>query len=200
MMRVISAVMLATALTAGAGSTVAGAARDREITIPAGTTVTFELRSRVSSGTSQVEDPVSAVLRRSIVVDGRTVVPAGAPLSGVVTNAKRSAKVKGRGEVAFRLTSLTAHDERYRIRSAAIARTAPGTKKADATKIGVGAGAGALIGALADGGKGAAIGSAVGAGAGTGVVLATRGKEVTLSPGTRYITRLTSPLTIRVPR
>ena len=59
-------------------------------------------------------------------------------------------------------------------------RVAPGTKKADATKIGIGAGAGAIVGAITGGKKGAAIGSAVGAGGGTGVVLATRGREVAL--------------------
>jgi hypothetical protein len=175
-------------------------ARYREMTIPAGTTLSIELRSRVASNASRVEDPVSAVLRRSIVVDGVRVIPAGAALSGVVIDAQRSGKVKGRGRVAFRLTSIQAYDERYRVQSASIARKAPGTKRADATKIGIGAGAGALVGALADGGKGAAIGSAAGAGAGTGVVLATRGKEVQLGPGARLVTRLTAPLTVRVPR
>ncbi len=175
-------------------------ARDREITIPAGTPLSIELTSRVASNASRVEDPVSAVLRRSIVVDGVKVIPAGTVLRGVVTDARRSAKVKGRGRVAFRLTSIHAYDERYRIQSATIARTAPGTKRADATKIGIGAGAGALVGALADGGKGAAIGSAIGGGAGTGVVLATRGKEVQLGPGARFVTRLAAPLTVRVPR
>lgn len=198
-MRIIIAALMALALAAPA-SNVFAEARDREITIPAGTPLTIELRSRVASNSSHVEDPVSAVLRRSIIVDGVTVVPAGASLSGVVTEADRSGKVKGRGRVAFRLTSMRAHDDRYRIRTSSIARTAPATKGEDAAKIGIGAGAGALVGALADGGKGAAIGSAVGAGAGTGVVLATRGKDVSMGPGARFVTRLTAPVTIRVAR
>lgn len=198
-MRIITTILMAAALAVPAANASAGG-RDREITIPAGTPITIELRSRVASNSSHVEDPVSAVLRRSLVVNGVTVVPAGASLSGVVTEATQSGKVKGRGRVAFRLTSLHAHDDRYRIRTASIARTAPATKKEDATKIGIGAGAGALVGALADGGKGAAIGSAIGAGAGTGVVLATRGKDVTMGPGMRFVTRLTAPVKVRVPR
>ena len=61
------------------------------------------------------------------------------------------------------------------------------------------AGAGAVIGAITGGKKGAAVGGAVGAGAGTGVVLATRGDEVTLAAGTSLTTTLTRPLVVLVP-
>jgi hypothetical protein len=75
---------------------------------------------------------------------------------------------------------------------------APATKGEDATKIAVGAGAGAAVGALLGGGDGAAKGAAIGGAGGTGVVLATRGKEVRLGPGAGVNTKLTSPLTVRV--
>jgi hypothetical protein len=171
----------------------------RTITIPAGTTLNLALTSNVSSKGSSVEDRVNATLRRALVVDGVTVIPAGAAASGYVTEATRSGRVKGRARVGFRFTSVRARDERYTIRTAAITRQARGTKKADAAKIGIGAGAGAVVGAIAGGKKGAAIGSAVGAGGGTGVVLATRGEEITLPRGTLVTTRLTAPVTIRVP-
>ena len=172
--------------------------RYREITIPAGTSLSLALTSGVSSKTSSVEDAVGATLRRAIVVDGVTVVPAGAAVGGHVTEAERSGKVKGRARIGMRFTSLRANGERYDIRTASIAREARGTKKKDAVKIGVGAGAGAIVGAIAGGKKGAAIGSAVGGGAGTGVVLATRGEEVGLGPGAVVSTSLTAPMTVRV--
>jgi hypothetical protein len=172
--------------------------RVREVTIPAGTTLTMALTSSVSSGSSAVEDPVNATLRNAITIGGTTVVPAGSAVSGYVSEADRSGRVKGRARIGVRFTSLRAHDARYDIRTAAIAREARGTKKKDAVKIGAGAGAGALIGALAGGKKGAAIGTAVGAGGGTGVVLATRGEEVSLGRGAVVTTRLTEPLTVRV--
>ena len=172
--------------------------RFRDVTIPSGTTLTLALTSGVSSKASSVEDPVNATLRRGIVVDGITVVPAGSAVSGYVNEAERSGRVKGRARIGVRFTSLRADDTRYDIRTAAIAREARGTKKKDAVKVGVGAGAGALIGALAGGKKGAAIGSAVGAGGGTGVVLATRGEEVALGRGAVVTTTLTEPLTVRV--
>ena len=64
-------------------------------------------------------------------------------------------------------------------------------------KIGIGAGAGAAIGAILGGGDGAAKGAAIGGAGGTGVVLATRGDEVRRGPGADVTTRLTAPLTVR---
>jgi hypothetical protein len=172
--------------------------RDRDVTIPAGTPLSVTLTSSVSSNGSSVEDAVSATLQRPIVIDGLTVVPSGAAVSGYVTEASRAARVKGRARVAFRLTSLRAGDARYEIRTTAIAREAKSTKKEDAVKIGIGAGAGAVVGAIAGGKKGAAIGTAVGAGGGTGVVLATRGDEVSFNGGSVVTTELTAPVTVRV--
>ena len=62
--------------------------------------------------------------------------------------------------------------------------------------IGGGAGAGALIGALAGGGKGALIGSAIGAGAGTTAAYATGKKDVGFSPERRLTFRLTQPASL----
>lgn len=171
----------------------------REVTIPSGTTVAIELRTTVASNTSAVEDRVQGVLRRPIVVDGEEVVPAGAEVSGVVTEALQSARVKGRARLALRFNSIVIDDAPTTMGTAAIAREAAATKKDDAGKIAVGAGAGAVIGAITGGKKGAVVGTVVGGGAGTGVVLATRGDEVTLAAGTALTTTLTRPLVLQVP-
>ena len=166
--------------------------------MPSGTTLSVELRTALASDTSRVEDDVTGVLRRAIVVGGVEVVPAGAAVSGSVTAAEQSAKVKGRARLALRFTSIAIGGEAEPIATAAISRQAQGTKGKDAGKIGIGAGAGAVIGAIAGGGKGAAIGATVGGAAGTGVVLATRGDEVELPAGTALSTTLTGPLVVRV--
>lgn len=196
----LSALVMVTSVLTGVHVPVAAAeeARYRMITIPAGTTLNLSLTSAVSSKTSSVEDPVNARLRRAIVVNGVAVVPAGATVTGHVIEATRSGRVKGRARVGVRFTALRASDGRHQIRTAAIAHEARGTKKKDAQKIGIGAGAGAVVGAIAGGKKGAAVGSAVGGAGGTGVVLSTRGEDVTLAPGTIVTTTLTSPLTFRV--
>lgn len=178
---------------------VAGDEAYRTVTIPAGTTLTVRLGSTVSSRTSGVEDPVNATLVRPIVIRGSTIVPAGSAVSGYVSQAARSGRVKGRARIGVRFNTIRVDGARYRVQTASINRVAPGTKRDDATKIGIGAGAGAIVGAITGGKKGAAIGSAVGAGGGTGVVLATRGREVALARGATVTTRLTQPLTVRVP-
>ena len=170
----------------------------REITIPAGTNLRLALGSAVSSDDNNVEDAVHATLRNAIVVNGVTVVPAGASVSGYVSEAARSGRVKGRARVGMRFNSVRVGDERYTIRTTTVSRQAKPTKTEDAAKIGVGAGAGAIIGAIAGGKKGAAIGTAVGGAGGTGVVLATRGQEVSLPQGTVVITKLSAPVKIRV--
>lgn len=172
----------------------------REVTIPAGTVIPVTLDTSVGSDISRVEQPVSGHVSRPIVIGGKTVLPAGSAVGGVVTDATRSGKVKGRAHVALRFTSLTAgpDGEKQRIATGAIGRTAEATKKKDAITIGAPAAGGAIIGAIAGGKKGAAIGTAVGGGAGTAAVLSTRGKEVRLPKGTALSMRLTAPLTVRV--
>lgn len=174
------------------------AASFREVTIPSGTTLRLSLASGVASDTSRVEQPVRATLRSPVSVNGKVVLPAGSEVSGVVTEAEESGRVKGRARIAMRFNSLHAAGETYDIRTSGFAQEAAATKKQDATKIAVGAGAGAALGAILGGGSGAAKGAAIGGAGGTGVVLATKGKEVRLGPGAAITTRLTAPLTVRV--
>jgi hypothetical protein len=170
----------------------------REITIPAGTRLTLRLNSSVSSARSRVEDPVHATLQTALLRDGVTVVPAGTAISGYVTEATRSGRVKGRARLSLRFNAMRLGGSRYDIRTNTITRIAPATKKADAAKVGIGAGAGAITGAIAGGKKGAAIGSAVGAAGGTAVVLSTRGREVGLGGGSVVTTQLAAPITVRL--
>jgi len=171
----------------------------REVTIPAGTLLPVELKTTVSSASSNLEDPVRAMLRRPVTIDGYEAVPAGSTLSGVVTAVRRSGRVKGRAHVAVRFNSLEARDGRMDVRTGTIARTAPATKKEDATKIGIGAGAGAVIGGIVGGGSGAGKGAAIGGAGGTGVVLATRGQEVSLPSGASLSVKRLAPIRVRVP-
>jgi hypothetical protein len=179
----------------------------RELTIPAGTVLPVELQSTVASDTSQVEDAVRARLRRAIVIDGTTALPAGSTLGGTVTEATRSGRVKGRARVGFRFNTIepagqgreTGGDERLQIRTTAVVRAAPATKRQDAAKIGIPAAGGAIIGGIVGGGDGAAKGAAIGGAAGTGVVLSTRGKEIRFGPGADFTVKLLQPVTVRVP-
>jgi hypothetical protein len=169
----------------------------RTFTVPDNTAIDVTLGTALASDTSRVEQPVSATVASPVVIDGTTVIPSGATLTGHVTHVDDSDKVKGRAELAFRFTRLRTGSVTYDIDTKPLSYVAESTKKDDAVKIGVGAAAGAVIGAITGGKKGAAIGTAVGAGAGTGVVLATDGKEIRLAEGRKLKVSLSNPLTIR---
>jgi hypothetical protein len=173
----------------------------REVTIPAGTILKVNLNTAVGSDTSRVEDPVRGTLRVPVTIGGVQALPAGTALSGHVTDAARSARVKGRARIAFRFTRIDppGPDDSMTIRTGTVARVAPGTKKKDAATIGAGAVGGAIVGGIVGGGDGAAKGAAIGGAGGTGVVLATRGKEVRMAAGTPLGIRLSQALVVRVP-
>jgi hypothetical protein len=175
------------------------AAETRETTLPAGTLLRVRLDSPVASDTSRVEDPVRARLASPVTIGGRTVVPAGSTVTGVVTQARRAGKVKGRGQLALRFSSLapSGSSERYRIRTNTWSRIARSTQKRDAAKIGIPAAGGAIIGGVVGGKKGAAIGATAAGAGGTAVVLSTRGEDVRLGRGAVVLVRLAEPVTLR---
>ena len=185
-------------ISAAASAPVTPVARVTDVTIPSGTSLSLELTSAVGSDTSRVEEPVRATLRSPVTINGQVALPAGSEVTGVVSAAEGSGRVKGRAHLGLRFSSIKASGETYDIRTSGYAQTAAATKKQDAEKIGIGAGAGAALGAILGGKKGAAEGAAVGGAGGTGVVLATKGKEVHLGPGAAITTRLTAPVTVRV--
>ena len=168
----------------------------REVTIPAGTGLSVKVLSTLASNTSQVEDPVNGALAKAVVVSGSTVVPEGAELSGVVTDAKESGRVKGKASIGFRFNRIVVGGERHSIQTAQVIREAEHKKGDDVKKGGLGAGVGAVVGGIAGGGTGAAIGAVAG---GTGTVLATKGREVEVPPGTVVTVLLQKPLTVQVP-
>lgn len=168
----------------------------KEVTVPAGTTLSVALETPLASDTSKPEDLVKGTLEKPVVISGMTAVPAGAVVLGSVTEAIESGRVKGKASVAFTLDRLVVRSEEHRIRASAIRREAGASTKQDVKKGGIGAAAGAVVGGIAGGGKGAAIGAGVG---GAGTVLATKGQEVRLETGTIVSTTLSESLKVLVP-
>lgn len=172
----------------------------QELTLNQGTVLPLVLTTGVSSESALLETSVSARLRQPIVVDGKIALPEGTVFVGTVTDVERSGRVEGRAHVAFVFDRAQLKDTTLPVRTQAVRYEAEATKSEDAAKIGGGAVGGAIIGGILGGAKGAAKGAAVGGAAGTGVVVMTRGKEVTLAPGTEFIATLTAPLTVTIPR
>ena len=169
----------------------------RTVTVPDNTVLDVTLTTSHSSEESRVEERVNGTLASPVVIDNVTAIPAGAKLTGYLTNVKDSGEIKGRAELGLRFTRLQTGSVTYDIETKPMSWVAESTKKEDAVKIGAGAAAGAVIGAITGGKKGAAIGSAIGAGGGTAVVLATEGQDIRLAAGRKLRVSLTNPLTIR---
>ena len=170
----------------------------REITVPAGTALPLELTTALSSETAQVETPVTARLRNAIVVNEDTAIPAGAIVTGTVTDVERSGRVQGRSHLSFAFNEVQMNSGREDLRTNPVTFEGEATKGEDATKVGAGAVGGAILGGILGGKKGAGKGAIIGGAAGTGVVLATRGKDVTLAEGSNVTATLAQPLTLRV--
>jgi hypothetical protein len=166
------------------------------VTVPAGATLRLVLDSALSSATSRSGDRVLARLGEDVRVGDKVVVPAGSEVRGRVTAAVPSGRVKTRARLAFEFDTLVLRGKEHPIATGPVDITAGGTHNKDAATIGIGAGAGAIVGAIANGGKGAGLGALIGGAAGTGVVLVNTGKEVALGSGARATVRLTRDVSL----
>jgi hypothetical protein len=162
--------------------------------IPAGTEIQVMLDQELSSETANVEDRVEASTVAAIQVNGRTVIPAGATLSGIVSEVRSNKRLRKDGYLKLEFNTLTLDggqpmDLRAEVVSIAETRSGDHTLR----NGGIGALLGAVLGGVIEGKKGALIGAVVGAGGG---VLATKGEEVELPQGTLITLRLDAPMTM----
>ena len=170
-----------------------------EITLPVGTTLALALDHELASDVSQVEDAVRAQLTRPVMVDDTIAIPHREHGHRNCYDRRGVREGARSGDTGVRFDHLDIDSHRYDIRSDTVSYQAKGTKTRDAKKIGIGAGAGAVIGGLLGGKKGAGTGAVIGGGAGTAMVLTTAGNEVELRPGTTIDVSLSQPLTLLIP-
>jgi hypothetical protein len=166
-------------------------------TIPAGTKITARIDSQVNSGTAKTGQSFNANLTHDLVVNGKTLAKSGAPAKGKVTYVKASGRLHDPGELSLRLTSVEINGKMTPIATSAFHAKGKSHTKSNATKIGGGAVAGALIGGLAGGGKGALIGTAAGAGAGTAVAAGTGKEEAVIHAETAFTVTTTKTTSLK---
>ena len=163
------------------------------LVIPRNTILALELLTPLSTDASQRGDRLQA----------RVFEPAqyaGYIVEGRVAQVRRPGKVKGVAELQLAFDQIRSSDNRTATLHAELIEISPigpeeseidsegGVKgrdstKDDAAKVGAASGIGAIIGAIAGGGKGAAIGAIIGGGAGTAGVMTQRGKDIRLERG-----------------
>lgn len=172
--------------------------------LPSGSTLSITLDQEIGTKSSRVGDTFTGTVDNAIVAsNGATVVPAGSRVYGKVTGLDNSDHV---GEPA----AIKVDFERIEVRgqshplSAKVTATNLQTRGGDTRsetlkKAGIGAAAGAVLGAVLSGGELSKIllGGALGAAAGTVISLGVGDVEGVLPAGTKMTLQTTSTVAMR---
>ena len=162
--------------------------------IPVGTEFDVRIQSALSSATSVVEDKFEATTLVDLQNEhGQVLVPAGSVMQGIVSSVTKATRTERTGKMTVAFDQVTIDHRSYPIRGTVTQAIESEGIKGEAAKIGVGAGVGAVLGAILGGGKGALAGILIGGG---GTIIATEGKDVDLPAGTVLRVRLDSALMV----
>ncbi len=170
------------------------AARGGEIEIPAGTEVDVRLTNVLNSGTAQVEDRFEGTTLVDLNIAGRTVIPAGSVMRGVVTAVEPATRTNRTAKLTVSFDQVTANGRAYPVRGTVTQAIEGEGIRGETGRIATGAGVGAILGGILGGFKGALAGILIGGG---GTIAATEGREVELPQGSVLRVRLDSPVQIQ---
>jgi hypothetical protein len=188
----------------GSGSSAPVAeATDNDFVVTAGTRILLSLTNAVNTKHSAPGDRIYLTTTVPVFVKGQLVIPQGSYVTGSVTESTKAGRVKGKSALNFRFETLTLPtgiSRDFRSRAGSVDTQGSLDRKEGrvqgesnkggdirmvATTTAAGAGVGTLAGAAAGHyGLGAGVGAAAGALAGLGGVMATRGPDVVIPPGT----------------
>lgn len=149
--------------------------------IPSGTEVHVRMIDSLTSAQAKSGDIFHGTLEDPILVNGKQLFPKGADVTGTVVSVHESGRLTDPGELNLVLNTISSKGVAASVNVQPLQIKGESHKKNTATKAGGGAALGALIGAIAGGGKGAAIGAGAGAAAGTGAAAATGKREATVA-------------------
>ncbi|HEX4274123.1 MAG TPA: hypothetical protein VHZ74_02155 [Bryobacteraceae bacterium] len=164
------------------------------LTIPIDTPVTIRMIDAVNSDTSRLGETFRASLDEPVVVDGQEVIPRGADVLTKLVQDQQSGKIQGRTVLTLALSTITVNGRPLDVTSTDVKTESSSRGGRSGKVIGGTAALGAIIGAIAGGGKGAAIGAGSGAAVGTGAEVLTGGQKVKIPSETRLTFRLQNPV------
>lgn len=161
-------------------------------TIGTGTTIAVRTNETIDARKSDGRVFTGIVDQNVLDANGNVAIPRGSNVELIVKNASNR-------DLTLDLESVTVNGQRYAVTAGDSSlsggrRDGVGKNKRTAEFLGGGAALGAIIGALAGGGKGAAIGALAGGGAGAGAQTLTRGKTVKVPAESLLNFRLEQPL------
>ena len=190
------------------GGGTAGDASLQRPQLPTGTAIRIKLEAGLSTATAN--QSFSGSLTEAVVFEGKTIIPAGATLTGSVFNASSPRRIKGHPSLELRTREIVFPDgEKRPVNAVAVDTSDPQrfdvdeegririrvSNKADNREALLGTAAGAGVGAYMGGGPGALIGAARGAGTTTTHRLARR-HSGEIPAGTEIILELKRPMEI----
>jgi len=176
--------------------------------LPAGTSFKVKLENTLSTFTSKEGDAFSGRVVDAVMLDGKTVIPVGATVQGRVTKINEPRRIAGKPTIGiFPEAVVLPNGERFMLNATLVDTSlrngtdvnnegqfkGDGHDGHDLAEMGMGTGAGMLVGGLAGGGKGLLIGGGVGA---TLTVAHWLGKKrsAVLPSGTELMMELSRPM------
>ena len=180
--------------------------------VPAGTALMVRLDTTLATFSNRTGDPFQGHVTQAVVVNGVTVIPAGATVEGRVTKVSEPRRISGKPTIGILPEAvILPTGERYYLDATLVDTNIRGTDvndegqfkgsghdRRDEIETGGGTAGGMLIGGLAGGPVGVLVGGIVGAGATTGHWLA-KHRSATLPAGTQLTLELNRPLTMTAP-
>ncbi len=137
-----------------------------------------------------------STLDEAIPLEGADAIPRGTDVYIKLADAKSAGHIKGSSELELQLNKMVWQGKTYPLVSDSYEQKGKSRTKQTATRVGIGAGVGAAIGAIAGGGKGAAIGAAVGGGGATAVQVLTKGEQIKVPSETQIDFSLQAPVSV----
>jgi hypothetical protein len=170
-------------------------------TLASGTAISAKFDAGISSRTHKAGQKLTGTVSSDVKdKSGRVVIPAGSKVHLTIAAIHESENKRDKtGKLVLTPTTVVIAGRSYPLKGSAIAldRTLKDrkTNAGDLAKVGVGAGAGALLGTAVSGGstKGAVIGGVAGAAVGTQRAVETQDRDVVVPAGSRLKVTLASP-------
>jgi len=166
------------------------------VVVPAGTVMTVRMIDSVDSEVAGAGERFRASLDDPLQVGSQVIAPRGADVTVQLVRVEQSGRLSGRDEIALDLYEITINGKKYPV-ATSYAEVQSKSRGASTGKVVGGTAAlGAIIGAVAGGGRGAAIGAVSGAGAGTAIQVLTKGEKVKIPAESRLDFTLKQPLAV----
>lgn len=172
--------------------------RGESVMVPAGTEIQVKLDQSIATNRATSGDPFQASVAAPVLIDGKEAIPRNALVKGQIVSVRESGRLAGVARMRLELRTVEVDGTEYELHTSNFARRGGDHKKRNWAFIGGGAGGGALVGALAAGGKGALIGGPIGAGAGIAAATLTGKKDFVLPAETLLTFQLVDPVNVQV--